>query len=58
MDSSPKYKEFPKLLSAILKENALQNLYLLSSFRGEDVAEMVMSDIEKQLGKSAAEIRV
>lgn len=55
---SPKYKEFPKLLAVILKEDALQQLYLMSSFRGEGVAEMVMGDIEKKLGKDAREIKV
>lgn len=56
--SSPKYKEFPKLLAIILKDNALQNLYLVSSFRGQGVAKMIVDDIEKQLGKSAAEIHI
>lgn len=58
LGSSPKYKEFPKLLALILKDSALQNLYLASSFRGHGVAEMIMNDIEKQLGKTAAEIHV
>ncbi len=58
LGSSPKYKEFPKLLSIILKDDALQNLYLASSFRGVGVADMIMSDIEKLLGKPASEIRL
>lgn len=55
---SPKYKEFPKLLAIILQEDALKQLYLMSSFRGQGVAKMVMSDAEKKLGKSADEIKV
>lgn len=58
LGTSPKYKEFPKLLAVILKENALQQLYLMSSFRGKGVAEMVMRDIEQKLGKKAEEVRV
>lgn len=34
------------------------NLYLASSFRGTGVAEMIMEDIERLLGKKAGEIRV
>lgn len=34
------------------------NLYLTSSFRGKGVAEMVMGDIERLLGKSAEEIKI
>ena len=56
--SSPKYKEFPKLLAMILKNDAMQSLYLASSFRGQGVAKMIMDDIEKQLGKTAAEIKL
>lgn len=41
-----------------MKENALQRLYLTSSFRGKGVAEMVMEDIEKYLGKAGEEIRI
>lgn len=58
LGTSPKYKEFPKLLAVILKENAMQQLYLMSSFRGTGVAEMVTQDIEKKLGKKAEEVRV
>lgn len=58
LGASPKYKEFPKLLSIILKDNALQNLYLASSFRGAGVARLIMDDIEKLLGKPASEIRL
>lgn len=35
-----------------------QLLYLMSSFRGEGVAEMVIRDIEGKLGKKAEEVRV
>lgn len=58
LGASPKYKEFPKLLSIILKDNALQNLYLASSFRGAGVAQLIMDDIENLLGKKATEIRL
>lgn len=58
LGASPKYKEFPKLLAIILKENVLQNLYLTSSFRGKGVANLVINDIERLLGKTANEIRV
>lgn len=58
LGTSPKYKEFPKLLAIILQEDALKQLYLMSSFRGQGVAKMVMSDIEKKLDKSAGEIKV
>ena len=58
LGTSPKYKEFPKLLSIILKDNALQNLYLASSFRGSGVAELIMDDIEKLLDKHASEIQL
>ncbi len=51
LGASSKYKEFPKLLSIILKDNALQNLYLASSFRGAGVAQLIMDDIENLLGK-------
>lgn len=37
-------------------ERKLQQLYLMSSFRGQGVAEMVMSDIERKLGKDAFEL--
>ncbi len=40
------------------KQNALQNLYLASSFRGPGVAELIMNDVEKLLGKQATEIRL
>lgn len=36
----------------------MKNLYLASSFRGKGVAEMIMEDIERLLGKKASEIRV
>lgn len=55
--SSPKYKEFPKLLSIIVKDNALQRLYLASSFRGQGVAKMIMDDIEWQSGKEAQAVK-
>ncbi len=55
---SPKYKEFPKLLAIILKNNALQNLYLASSFREPGVAKLIMDDIETLLGKSITEIQL
>lgn len=42
----------------ILKENALQQLYLMSSFRGKGVAEMVTRDVESKLGKDAKEVKV
>lgn len=58
LGTSSKYKEFPKLLSVILKDDALQNLYLTSSFRGSGVAKLIMDDIENLLGKNAAEIRL
>ncbi len=58
LGASSKYKEFPKLLSIILKDNALQNLYLASSFRGAGVAQLIMDDIENLLGKKATEIRL
>lgn len=35
-----------------------QHLYLASSFRGDGIAEIIMSDIEKLLKKSASEIKV
>ena len=58
LGASPKYKEFPKLLSVILREDALQNLYLASSFRGVGVADLIMTDIEALLGKPATEIQL
>lgn len=58
LGTSPKYKEFPKLLAMILKEEALQRLYLVSSWRGQGVADMVMADIEKLLGKKPSEIKI
>ncbi len=36
----------------------MKRLYLLSSFRGKGVAEMVMGDIERLLGKEAGEIKI
>ncbi len=36
----------------------MQHLYLTSSFRGKGVAELVMNDIEKLLGKPAEQIQV
>lgn len=36
----------------------MKNLYLASSFRGKGVAEMIMEDIERLLGKKASEIRI
>ena len=58
LGTSSKYKEFPKLLSVILKDDALQNLYLASSFRGSGVAKLIMDDIENLLGKNATEIQL
>lgn len=58
LGSSPKYKEFPKLLAIILKNNALQNLYLASSFREPGVSELIMDDIETLLGKPITEIQL
>lgn len=56
--SSPKYKEFPKLLSIIIKGDELQRLYLASSFRGQGVAQMIMDDVEQKTGKIAQDIKV
>lgn len=56
--ASPKYNKFPKLLAVALRDDASQNLYLASSFRGPGVAELIMTDIEKILGKPAADIRI
>lgn len=39
-------------------ERKSQQLYLMSSFRGRGVAEMVMSDIERKLEKNADEIKI
>lgn len=36
----------------------MMNLYLASSFRGRGVAEMIMGDIERILGKVAGEIKI
>ena len=36
----------------------MKNLYLASSFRGKGVAEMIMEDIERLLGKKASEIQI
>ena len=36
----------------------MKNLYLASSFRGRGVAEMIMEDIERLLGKKPSEIRI
>ncbi|MDL2235700.1 Type 1 glutamine amidotransferase-like domain-containing protein [Christensenellaceae bacterium OttesenSCG-928-L17] len=58
LEASPKYKEFPKLLAVILKGDSLQQLYLASSFRQPGVADMIMGDIEKKLGKSGTEIKI
>lgn len=58
LGTSPKYKEFPKLLAMILQGETRQQLYLMSSFRGEGVAEKVLGDIERKLGKVPAEIKV
>lgn len=58
LGNSPKYKEFPKLLSIILKSTALQNLYLTSSFRYPGVADLVLNDIETHLGKQPSEIKL
>lgn len=41
-----------------MERGKMKNLYLMSSFRGEGVAGMVMGDIEKKLGKKAGEIKV
>lgn len=39
-------------------ERKSQQLYLMSSFRGRGVAEMVMNDIERKLEKNADEIKI
>lgn len=36
----------------------MKQLYLLASFRGKGVAEMVMEDIERRLGKQAEKIKI
>lgn len=36
----------------------MKRLYLLSSFRGKGVAELVMDDIEQKIGKSGERVRV
>lgn len=58
MAASPQYKEFPKLFYMIVKGDYLQRLYLMSSFRGAGVADLVMSDAEKKIGKAPQDVKV
>jgi len=36
----------------------MKRLYLVSSFRGRGVAEMIMGDIEEKLGRKPSEIKI
>ena len=58
LEFSPKYREFPKLLSVIIKGPFLQQLYLTSSFSEPGISEMIIPDIEKKLGKAGSDIKV
>ncbi|MFV0485226.1 MAG: alpha/beta fold hydrolase [Candidatus Saccharimonadales bacterium] len=58
LESSPKYKEFPKLIATIVKGATPQQLYLASSFRHAGVSELIMDDIEKKIGRTGAEIKI
>lgn len=42
----------------IAGDSCLQRLYLMSSFRGPGVADLVMEDVEKKAGKNSQDIKV
>lgn len=45
-------------MKVVVKGDYLKRLYLMSSFRGEGVSELVMSDVERKTGKTAQQIKV